>query len=222
MRNRALLFMLSVTFYALFHIASAAAAQSSPTTVVIAGEGMKGASITCPVGQVIPIRLEGQDKDGKPVLIDVTKIKWRVTGGRNFSWKQENGLLRVRAKRDAFDTTDGSEPEGMIFATYGSLTAGIRLFATPYLIGKWRITVNKDKIDINVVRQSGRWIVGDKGQKGQIDGKTITLDLWADLRVIGRTHVWPVVTLKTRTAGTGKVYVHPLVGTESFTITKIE
>jgi hypothetical protein len=221
MRYQALMFVFIASFFALFHVTSAAA-QSSPTSVVIVGEGMKGASISLPTGQIVPIRLEGQDKDGKPVLIDTAKIVWRVTGGRSFAWRQENGQLRIRAKRDAFDAADGKEPEGMIFATYGALTAGVKIYSSLYVVGKWRISVHSDKIDVNIVRQSGRWVVDDKGQKGEINGRTLTLHIWADLRVFGRTEVWPYVSFTSRTTGTGKVYVNALVGTEKFTITKVE
>lgn len=198
-----------------------AGAQSAPDSIVIVGEGTKGAQIAIPRGTTVAVRVEGRDKAGKPVALDPAKIAWRAAKNRSFSAKVENGVIRVTAERDAFDA-DGKEPGAMLFATYEGKTAGVMVYAVLNVEGKWHLSVTGDELDLDL-KQSGRWVKDDKGRRGTIRGKILTLRIVHVIRVIGipiSLTLHPVVTFTSRTGGTGTVEIPNK--TEKFDVTKLD
>ena len=194
------------------------AQASAPDSILIIGEGMKGAEISIPRDTTTPIRVEGRDAAGKPVPIDPAKVVWHATKNRSFRGRLENGKVLVTALQDAFDV--GSEPTAMLSAEYEGHTAAVVLCAVLNLEGKWRLEVTTDVINLDL-KQSGRWVKDDHGEKGTITGTKLALRVTHEISVIGipiTLTLYPDVTLTSRTGGVGTVDVPNK--TEHFKVTK--
>ena len=191
----------------LFTAALPASAQSVPSVVVIVSDGAKGAEIACPIGRTVRVRLEGRDAANKVVAIDPKKIEWASPKSTAFEFNTDSGYAYIVARKDAFDT--GEEPSSMLSAKYLGRSAAVVLHSVINVEGKWQLKVTSDVINLNL-RQSGRWVVDNKGRRGTIHGKVLRLRIEHEIRVIGipiTLTLHPVVEFTSRTEGVGTVKV---------------